>query len=172
MELINLETWVIADTHFFDRSPELINLRPTGWQETLINNWKHQVLPDETILHLGDLSLCSGDELRGLIPCLPGRITLLRGNHDKFPSEFYRGLGIQIAVRAIDQLLEYNQTEYWLRFSHEPEPELMPRMLNIHGHTHGLPTPFTGKPGYIDASPEALNYHPCRLREILDKEIN
>ncbi len=168
---ISLSTWIISDTHFFQLEAEQLFHRPSAWQNLLIQNWQRQVRADEMVLHLGDLSLGIMDDLAALIPFLPGRMILVRGNHDKFPAEHYSQLGIVLVEGSLDTLItDSTGKAHWLRFSHEPEPP-MRGLLNLHGHIHNLPHITTNQPGYINCSIEVMEYRLWRLSEILADKV-
>jgi predicted phosphodiesterase len=126
---ITPETLIISDTHFFHANIALYCFRPDGWQEQIVANWKRMLGPDEQILHLGDLALGKREYLAELMPSLPGKVFLIRGNHDKFPTYFYNGLGITIMPAEIDCVIG----DRWIRFTHAalPEDRLLEGVMNF-----------------------------------------
>jgi calcineurin-like phosphoesterase family protein len=159
----DLDTWIIADTHFFHANIGRYCDRPDGWQDLIVANWNRLIGPGETVFHLGDLALGKREQTEVLIPKLNGTIYLMRGNHDRRGRAFFEGLGIQLVKDPL--LLEL---EAWPRliFSHRPVFPLLPGALNLHGHIHNNPHPEVG-PRHVNMSIEVRDYRPWRLGEVL-----
>ncbi|MDN5898954.1 MAG: metallophosphoesterase family protein [Brachybacterium sp.] len=51
--------------------------------EEIVASWNRHVQPEDTVWHLGDLSLVAPRRLAGIVPRLNGRIRLVLGNHDR-----------------------------------------------------------------------------------------
>ncbi|MEM2175179.1 MAG: metallophosphoesterase family protein, partial [Candidatus Micrarchaeia archaeon] len=58
--------------------------------------WNSQVAPGDTVYVLGDLTFGNFSQTQQIISSLNGRIVLIRGNHDRRSSSWYRRLGIEV----------------------------------------------------------------------------
>lgn len=161
--LIDDQTWIISDTHFFHENIGRYCDRPDGWQETIIDNWNRLIQPEEIVFHVGDLALGKKENLAGLVPLLHGRLYLMRGNHDRHSKAFYQQLEITLVP---DRYHVLHQTGPRLVFSHRPIVPLEPNVLNLHGHIHNSPAPELGA-RHINLCVEVRDYRPWRLGEIL-----
>ena len=164
-ELIDDQTWIIADTHFFHANIGRYCERPADWQALIIQNWQRLIRPDEVVFHLGDLALAGKAIVQELMAPLPGQIFMLRGNHDRFSRAFYESLGITLVPDPYEMLSPSGQK---LIFSHRPILPLAPDVLNLHGHILNNPAPELG-PQHVNVSIEVREYRPWRLREILER---
>jgi calcineurin-like phosphoesterase family protein len=160
-----LPKWVISDTHFFQASAVSKGYRPAGYEDELLANWSRLVDPDDIVFHLGDVIFSEASRLGGLIKRMPGRIHLVRGNHDHKSAGWYERKGFA-AVHELPVLIDN------LLFSHEPIGRLPTGVINIHGHTHGdahradeLPPGYG--PQHIEIALETMGYRPILLDELL-----
>jgi calcineurin-like phosphoesterase family protein len=130
--------WFIGDTHFHHdmileycktRSAEFSNVHQMN--EELIYRWNQVVNPGDTVWHVGDFAICSGDDYKKrdtleIIDRLNGHLRLVMGNHDHdwIIDCFDRVYGVAERKRAV--------------ISHIPvHPMQKPRFkFNIHGHLH------------------------------------
>ena len=161
-------TWLISDTHFFHANIGLYCSRPDGWQDLIIERWNQWILPDDVVLHLGDLALGKKEHAEALIPLLNGKLYLMRGNHDRRSIAFYHGLGITLIK---DPYRMETDTGLKLVFSHRPIVPLPPGLLNLHGHIHNNPAPELG-PRHVNLSIEVRQYRPWRLGDVLQPYLN
>jgi calcineurin-like phosphoesterase family protein len=80
------EAWIISDTHF-NHNKDFI-LQPRNFStveemnEKIIERWNSVVQPNDTIYHLGDMTMGDIDTAVPLIARLNGKINLAIGNHD------------------------------------------------------------------------------------------
>jgi calcineurin-like phosphoesterase family protein len=94
--------------------------------QALIENWNKKVRPSDEVYHLGDFAFCKyGEDPLPIFKQLNGRITLLRGNHDKWTNEdlpFYREIKYfnQKIILCHYPILEWNgkQRGSWHLFGH------------------------------------------------------
>jgi calcineurin-like phosphoesterase family protein len=90
--------------------------RPDNFTELIIENWKKIVQPDDHVVHCGDVILGRESELRGLMSNLPGKIHLVKGNHDHKPKQYYYLRGF-----------EWVHDDYYILdgvlFTHRPWPK-------------------------------------------------
>ncbi len=110
--------------------------RPADFTEQIIKNWNNLVFPDDTVIHLGDVGIGKLEDWNWIVPNLPGRKILVRGNHDKRTCDWWMKNGFDFACDA----LIYRGV--WL--THKPA-KVLPEgcMLNVHGHLHNIWHGFT-----------------------------
>jgi len=156
---------VISDTHWFHDNVVAYCDRPAHHDVLMLSNWYETVGPSDLVLHCGDVAVgVAAEVLPERLPSLPGRIFLIRGNHDY-------GKRLRQYVSRGWSVVEPFEAEYrgWtVRFSHKPIPDLPPRTLNVHGHIHTRPAPSAA---HINVSVEQIDYRPVRLSELLDRAI-
>ena len=156
--------WIISDTHFKHNNVISYCNRPFKSIEemdwTIINNWNYVIGSNDLVIHLGDFALTNKGNFRELINILNGKITLFRGNHDRFSRNFYESCGINLIS---------NEFVIWenIYFSHRPiiVPE---NYYNIHGHIHEKRSQFENQ---INISVEQMNYKPIKLNELIERRI-
>jgi calcineurin-like phosphoesterase family protein len=168
--------FVVSDTHFghtnswekfklADGSP----LRPftstEEMDETMIERWNAKVQPQDTVYHLGDVVI--NKKYLNLVERLNGRKILIRGNHDIFKDDDYRGVGFEQihGVRVfVDKFI----------LSHVPlHPDCVTERfkVNVHGHLHANEVMFGYHrdqidPRYLCVSVEHTNYEPLHFDEV------
>ncbi len=159
--------WLISDTHFGHGNIYGYTGRPADAHERIVANWRALVTDEDIVVHLGDLALMRPDRMASLLAELPGRILLLRGNHDRQKPEVYERLGI-----ATIPPFTLSRGGWTVAFTHAPHPELVttPRRqwLNVHGHIHEKLAPDLR---LINVGVEWTGYSPVRVDELLDERI-
>jgi calcineurin-like phosphoesterase family protein len=122
--------YLIADTHFNHQNIATYCQRPENFTELIIQRWNKTVQPEDTVIHLGDVQI--GKKSEWIMPALPGRKILIRGNHDRQQScAWWMEHGFTFAC---DGLKFRNM---WL--THEPSTALADGcQYNIHGHLHNI----------------------------------
>jgi calcineurin-like phosphoesterase family protein len=135
--------WVISDTHFGHAN--ILEYCP--WRRTwagsvaehdaaIIAAWRERVKPDEWVLHLGDFALGTKDTLVAARHSLPGRILLVRGNHDRSLTAM-REAGFELVCSAVRI---HDGDRSWFG-RHNPaafSPREAARGIRLlHGHCHG-----------------------------------
>jgi len=94
-------TYIISDTHFLHKNIIKFTNRPQNHNQLMIENWNNIVKPDDTVIHLGDVSCGlklyeNGQELiEKIISSLNGTKILIKGNHDYKPNQYYIDLGFE-----------------------------------------------------------------------------
>lgn len=126
--------WLISDTHLFHP----IVLQQRGYttidemNDDIIRMWKDTVQPSDTVFHLGDFAFGTDlSAIENIIKDLPGKVTLLVGNHDT---------PVKCAIYAkywkLASTIKYKD----IVLSHVPlHPTSIYRdtlIGNIHGHIH------------------------------------
>lgn len=86
-----MSIFLISDTHF--NHANILNLgvgRPfkdiNHHNEMLIQNWNSVVTPDDTVIHLGDVSMGAWPDGLMMVKRLNGYKILIPGNHDRISS--------------------------------------------------------------------------------------
>lgn len=140
---IPVPRWVISDTHLGHANIlEYCPWRQT-WAKDLIEHdaaivaeWQAVVKPDDWVLHLGDFALGNKERLPKLRRQLPGRIVLVRGNHDRSLANM-RAAGFDLVCSAISIDVDGRQ---WIG-RHNPSAfsirEARHATRLLHGHSHG-----------------------------------
>jgi calcineurin-like phosphoesterase family protein len=141
--LIPAPRWVISDTHLGHAN--ILEYCP--WRQTwatsveehdraIITAWQAAVAADDWVLHLGDFALGEKSRLPELRRKLPGRIILVRGNHDRSLSVM-RESGFELVVSAVR--IE-GERGFWIG-RHNPAAfsvrEASDAIRLLHGHSHG-----------------------------------
>ena len=133
----------------------------------MLSRWRETVAAGEVVLHLGDVAYGSRDEVEALLPRLaelPGRVYVIRGNHDERTKlRLYEHIGWRMIAPFA---LEYRG--WRVAFRHKPCGPLPPATLLVHGHLHGAPDLA---PCYLNVSVERLDYRPAELAALLDARI-
>jgi calcineurin-like phosphoesterase family protein len=144
-QVIPVPRWVISDTHF-GHGP-ILDYCP--WRRTwaasledhdaaLVAAWRERVSPDDWVLHLGDFCLGTEERAVRLRALLPGRVILVRGNHDRSLARM-QAAGFDLVHSAVR--IESGGQRWFGR--HNPaafstgEAAAATRLL--HGHCHGNP---------------------------------
>jgi calcineurin-like phosphoesterase family protein len=165
--MIDLDTFIISDTHFRHKNIIKYCGRPMNHDMIMQFNWNHTVGHNDTILHLGDVATWYGDttEAVDIIASLHGKKLLIMGNHDKLGASWYEDLGFEIIE---PQTIKFPKVGT-VRFSHYPETENLNWQVNLHGHIHnnGYPPDADPKKDYRNVSVEVMDYEPVRLRDVL-----
>lgn len=150
-------------------------VRPFGsveeMDEHMVQQWNSVVKPGDKVYHLGDVMFGSKDTFPSLWNRLAGIKRLTLGNHDDV---FYLARG------GFFKKLYESRTfgEFGLLCTHRPahESQLIDykrdkRMLNVHGHIHGNPSPSDQ---HKCVCVEQVNYTPVHIDELiaLQKKLN
>jgi len=170
--------WLTADTHFSHEVMIDKYGRPfknaTEMDSKLIKAWNNCVAPNDTILHLGDLSIVCGDKIgfinatkmQQILNGLNGHKVLIKGNHDKKSNAWYMKVGFD---NVCDAMVISNNI-----FTHTPvKRELMQYFkYNFHGHHHAnVSERYRKSDGYVCVSVERTKYQPVLLNGLL-KDLN
>lgn len=150
-------TWLTTDTHLFHKRLAEAGLRPENFHDRVVSEWRANITTDDLVIHLGDVALGRRSAVAELLPTLPGRKVLVRGNHDKESDGWYMNHGFMIVVESMvfrDVLLTHRPTD------------ALPKgaVGNVHGHLHNLPhhAELDGirQPWHLLLALEDTNYRP------------
>ena len=132
--------WFTSDTHFGHK--RISDLSGRGFASidemdlALIANWNATVKPGEQVYHLGDFSFRGQGETRDIIARLNGRITLVKGNHDKGMSASTLGLFERVAD-MLEIRLPGERPAVLFHYPIESWNGKHRGSLHFHGHSHG-----------------------------------
>jgi calcineurin-like phosphoesterase family protein len=178
MSEINLDTWIISDTHFGHYNMIKLCGRPLNFNEKIINNWNKLVDKNCHILHLGDVAIWFGptrDMWHKNLSNLPGYKTIIRGNHDEQEKYYYT---IMCKSKMLDDKISLTINKIKIIFSHEPQESSDEWDVNIHGHVHNnahrndYNFDWENDPRWINVSIEVMDYKPWKLGDILEKRLS
>jgi calcineurin-like phosphoesterase family protein len=186
---IDLNTWIISDTHFGHDNIVKFCKRPVYHNELMVTNWFETVKPEDTVLHLGDVGfgryadifMGGGSNVLKNIPGnqfeLPGKKFLIKGNHDTKPNYYYEGFGFEIVEPFSTSEFRLGKGPSFVYFDHDPLAVTMAddhdfwesTDVIIHGHIHnnGYHPNCPEDIDYRNVSVEVMDYKPVRLRDIL-----
>lgn len=130
--------WFISDTHFGHKNIIEYCDRPFNnveqMNKEIIKKWNKVVRGGDKVYHLGDFAFYNDkDKMTELVKKLNGDIYLIKGNHDKKSSQWYRDCGFK---EVYDKPIVFE--EFYI-LSHEPKPFIAETRLplcNIFGHVH------------------------------------
>jgi calcineurin-like phosphoesterase family protein len=186
---IDLDTWIISDTHFGHNNIIRFCNRPVYHDELMVVNWFQTVRPEDTVLHLGDVGFGTDAArfLGGRLEWnpdrareLPGKKYLIKGNHDTKADWYYEGFGFEIiepfGLWFPDPGVVGTDRMRMARFLHDPldaklnSPTFDARRdVFVHGHIHnnGYHPRCPEDIDYRNVSVEVMDYRPVRLRDVL-----
>lgn len=140
--------YLISDTHYFHTN--IINFESNSrghfktaeeMNEEMIKQWNRIVLPEDTVYHLGDISInIKYDFLVSVLSRLNGEVVLIQGNHDdtKNVKKLLRD-GLIKEWHPVGVKLKRSKQSMWL--SHYPMSiGRRPNMWSVHGHIHSQPS--------------------------------
>lgn len=177
VNLSNNDLFTISDTHFGHKNvtehcPSRCELGDTieEHDQELIRRWNSVVGPKDRVFHVGDFTLSQSNRyLKGIVEQLNGRITLIRGNHDKYKARQYLEAGFVevLGVHYIDDTLLTHYPVHALSLAGY-------HSVNIHGHLHehyvqymGMDGPYQD-PRYINVSVEQIEFTPIAWNVLVE----
>ena len=170
-----MKRWIFSDPHLGHKNIISFCGRPENHEEIMRENLSLSVGREDVLYILGDV--CFGNEqlLKSFLSSIPGRIYLIRGNHDKWTDTKYLLCGFDGVFDSVgvgDILLTH-------------EPVFLSGGLyryNIHGHLHNLGYGSRKTKGeefdcgtydcfkdgkHILYSPELENYKPVQISSLV-----
>lgn len=134
--------WFTSDTHFGHKNIIKFEEGRKHFSSIdehdayLINMWNKQVKHNDTVYHLGDLTLRGIQKKREVLEQLNGNIILVKGNHDA--DRECKKLLLEGLIKEYHQVGVYMKVEeLLLHLTHYPMiTGLRPKYFNIHGHLH------------------------------------
>ena len=178
-----MTNWFTADTHWNHVNILRYCNRPfenvERMNEALINNWNERVGDDDTVHHLGDVTLNDHKYARELFSQLNGHIIVLANwwHHDRHWLDNFAAYNMRsksgYPVLLTDPLIslelpEYSENGYpkTLVMCHFPMARWEKSHYNswhVHGHCHGM---YQGPPRSMDVGVDCAYYSPLSFDEI------
>jgi len=168
---IKKKTFLISDLHFGHELTLLFVPRPFesthDMNVALVKNWNDTVKSRDVIWHLGDLNWTQRPQF--WINKLHGKVTYIRGNHDRRAKWMKRY-----------DILRRGEHAFFL--VHDPDDPIIPRNYTgwvIHGHHHGGRDQYGTLYPFIDGInkrinvvAELINYRPVDLDWIISLDLD
>ena len=105
--------YITSDQHFFHDNIIKYCSRPfethKDMNQIIIDNYNEIITPEDTVIHLGDLSANVRKHIpafKDILNSLNGNKILLRGNHDHQDDQFYLDNGFEVASHTISAFFE------------------------------------------------------------------
>lgn len=169
---ITPQIFLTSDTHFgHSKMFEVWGDRKETFNEDIVSSWNSVVNKNDTILHLGDLTMTNKENTKKWTDRLRGNKYLVWGNHDGNSVSWYKDLGFQTLPRLFYEFKDKYGKKYFVIFSHEPVFDLPNGYFNIHGHLHSnshRPEHELTTDRNYDVGVDAHNYKPIKLHTILN----
>lgn len=159
------KVWIWSDQHFSHKNIIRFSERPfadvTEMDEHLIANHNEYVGKNDICLWLGDVGFKGTNAINEMLNRCNGYNILVIGNHD-FNGKKLRNLAFD--ETHMIYMVEYPDVS--MVMTHYPMYNLPAPWINVHGHLHAYPTPFTGQPQHINVNCEIQDYRPRLLDEV------
>lgn len=165
-----MRVWFTSDTHFAHRNIIEYCGRPFADVEAMdaamIANWQAVVGPTDLVYHLGDFAFGPVENIGRYLSQLPGRIVLIRGNHDRRPQAMRR-----FPFAAVDEEVTIQDVgvlgEPWpagtFRLSHRPVNDPTATAC-LHGHVHEK---WARQGNRINVGVDVRGFRPVSLEDLL-----
>lgn len=154
-----------SDTHFAHARIVELCKRPFSSVEEMdhemIKRWNQKVQPSDTVFHLGDFSLKSGEEAQKYLSRLNGTLHLIHGNHDR---NSVRALSGWVSVSGLRELHHEGRYITLCHYSMRVWNGSHRGSLMLYGHSHGT---LPGNTQSLDVGVDAWDFQPVTLEEIL-----
>ena len=174
--------WFTSDHHFFhDNICKLCN-RPFPsvevMNETMIERWNSRIKNNDTVYHLGDLFMLKNKtrendrlQVESILLRLNGKITLIRGNHDKWLESYPVGTADGSYGADVS-----NNTHLYLEIKHYKQKICLfhyqildwngryKGTWHLYGHSHN--TSSITRPNSLNVCVENTDYYPLSFEEI------
>jgi len=182
--------WFTADHHFHHANIIKFCNRPFSsakeMDETMIAKWNSVVNDDDTVYHLGDLTLRHYVPARAILAQLDGRIKIVPGSHDKRWLSGYKSGTLwsrsQYRVEILPPLVSLSVDKQTIVLCHYPMlswDKSHYGSLHLHGHSHGtIPDSLSGdtqlpikesRGHRVDVGVDNWDFAPVSLEEIKEK---
>lgn len=160
------DIWVWSDIHFFHKNIIRFSDRPYPDVETmnehLVANHNDYVGENDISIWVGDVGFGNDTQVNELLDQCNGYKILIVGNHD-FNKRHVRNLNFD----EIHMTYLINAPEVAMFFTHYPMDNIPHPYVNIHGHLHVYPTPFSNHPRHMNVNCEVQGYKPRNLNDII-----
>lgn len=173
--------WMTSDLHFMHNKPFLYE--PRGFDniydmnETIIKNFNEVVSWNDDLYILGDIMLNDNEEGMKSLRRLPGRIHIIRGNHDTDNRVELFLNEPRITYHGWADVLKYNGHNFFL--SHYPtntynvdDAKRKKYLINLYGHTHQQTNFYNDNPFMYHVGVDSHNCYPVHIEDIMSDVIN
>lgn len=158
--------WFTSDTHFGHTNIVQYCQRPFTdvhhMNRELVRRWNKVVEPLDIVYHLGDFAMGNRGDIPGHLNKLNGKITLVRGNHDRSQTAM-REAGF---TEIYDELVvEVEGTKVYLH--HQPVDDMRKwkgAQIHLHGHVH---TEYQRRGRLINVGVDMWDFTPRSISELL-----
>jgi len=139
-----MTTWFTSDLHFGHNNIITYCKRPYADKNEmdggLITNWNKKIQPTDSVYVLGDFSFHKENKTREIILRLNGIKHMILGNHD-------RGYGKDVNLWyeyfvSVEDYARVTVDGHKFVLCHFPFASWERGYVNLHGHTHGMRTPY------------------------------
>ena len=170
----NEKVWFISDLHL-NHNKEFL-YKPRGFNsigemnEAIIKNLKACVGAEDHLYILGDLCFGPNEEARTWLEQIPGKVTVIVGNHDTDSRlALYEELGFKVMFAARMRYGKYHffLSHYQTLTENSGEDYLTNAHINLYGHTHQNWIWTPEYPHSYCVCPEANNCFPHEINEII-----
>lgn len=127
-----MKYYLTTDTHFNHDKMPLYCGRPVNFENIIKKDISSKMTSDDTLIHLGDVSIGKDHEANEWFGNLPGRKILIKGNHDQRSNEWYLSKGWDFVC----DIAQISYKGKRILFSHTPQQWSNDFDINIHGHFH------------------------------------
>jgi len=139
-----MDYYLVTDSHWGHERCYLEWGRPKGYEDIMLKNIGTMVQPESVLIHLGDLFFGNDVSwMSQLRVATPGKLWLIKGNHDKKSYTWYLSHGFDMVCESVS-LKRYGMR---ILLSHVPVEDFGQYDLNIHGHFHDMPR-YTMSPNW------------------------
>ena len=158
-----------GDTHFGHSNIIRYSNRPFEsaalMNEALISNWNKAIGPQDSVYHIGDVSILRPERTKEILDRLNGKIYLIRGNHDDSAEH-----------KLCRDRFEWIKDYYFAAFHNEIRIALFHYAMrtwnkkhhgawHLYGHSHGNLPPIEGEFS-LDIGTDCWNYSPISLETL------
>jgi len=162
------KVWCWSDLHFWHWNILEFSERPYPdmytMHEHLLANHNELVGKDDIVIWGGDIGFKGTTILNEMLSEYNGYKILIVGNHD-FNGKKLRKLDFD----ETHLIYTIETPEIGMVFTHYPMYNVPEDWVNVHGHLHVFPNPFSDHPRHININCEVQGYKPRPLDEIKEQ---
>jgi calcineurin-like phosphoesterase family protein len=176
------KTFFTSDTHFGHRNIIKYCNRPfkdeNEMDAVIITNWNNKVKPDDTVFHLGDVSLSYNiDVCKEILGMLNGKIHLIVGNHERNALDprikgFWKSVSTIKEISVTDADGKNNSQDIVLcHYPMRAWNKAFHGSWQLFGHVHGVMDGNLLK-NQLDVGVDSCNYTPLSYWEVKERILN
>lgn len=168
-----------SDQHFGHRNIIRLCKRPfeslEEMHEVLISNYKSRVTEEDHTYFLGDVFMCNLTYAEKLLKRMPGKKTLILGNHDKVVRKNLKSFSQHFEEICDQKELHIHKGKYMFVLSHYPFYTWYQHRrgsINLHGHIHSKTPCWRENMKQVDVGVDACSFKPVSYLEIIEALTN